>query len=186
MMNAYELPTSLFIGGASYDIRTDFRVVLDVLMAANDPELDDEAKTIVMLQIMFVDVEQIPPEHLGEACQKACEFIDCGQKDDGTPKPRLIDWQQDASIIVPAVNGVAHTEIRALPYLHWWTFLGYFMQIGEGLMSSVINIRQKKAKHTKLEKWEEDFYKENKALVDLKTLETEEQRAEKESILKWL
>ena len=186
MMNAYELPTSLCIGGASYDIRTDFRVVLDVLMAVNDPELDDEAKAIVMLQIMFVDVEQIPPEHLGEACQKVCEFIDCGQKEDGAPKPRLIDWQQDASMIVPAVNSVAHTEIRALPYLHWWTFLGYFMQIGEGLMSSVISIRQKKAKHAKLEKWEEDFYKENKALVDLKTVETEEQRAEKESILKWL
>lgn len=186
MMNAYELPTSLFIGGASYDIRTDFRVVLDVLMAVNDPELDDEAKAIVMLQIMFVDVEQIPTEHLGEACQKVCEFIDCGQKEEGAPKPRLIDWQQDASMIVPAVNSVAHTEIRALPHLHWWTFLGYFMQIGEGLMSSVISIRQKKAKHAKLEKWEEDFYKENKTLVDLKTVETEEQRAEKESILKWL
>lgn len=185
-MNAYELPTSLCVGGVEYSIRSDFRAVLDVLVSANDPELDQEMKAWVMLQIMFPDLEQIPEEHLSEACTKVCEFIDCGQKDDGKPKPRLLDWEQDGSMIVPAVNNVAHTEIRALPYLHWWTFWGYFMQIGESLMSSVISIRQKKAKREKLEKWEEKFYKENRDLIDLKTKQTEAMQQEKESILKWL
>ena len=185
-MNAYELPTSLCVGGVEYSIRSDFRAVLDVLVSANDPELDQEMKAWVMLQIMFPDLEQIPEEHLSEACIKVCEFIDCGQKDDGKPKPRLLDWEQDGAMIVPAVNNVAHTEIRALPYLHWWTFWGYFMQIGESLMSSVISIRQKKAKHEKLEKWEEKFYKENRELIDLKTTQTEEIQQEKDSLLKWL
>lgn len=185
-MNAYELPTSLVVGGVEYSIRTDFRAVLDVLIAANDPELDEESKVLVMLEIMFPDLEQIPPQDLQEACEKVCKFIDCGQKDDGRPKPRLLDWEQDGAMIVPAVNNVAHTEIRALPYLHWWTFWGYFMQIGEGLMSSVISIRHKKVTGEKLEKWEEKFYKENRSLVDLKKPETQEIKAEKESILKWL
>ena len=120
------------------------------------------------------------------AYEKACVFIDCGMKDDGKPRPRTIDWEQDAVIIIPAVNNVAHTEIRALSYLHWWTFFGYFMEIGESQLSSVVNIRQKKARGKKLEKWERDFYRENKELVDLKPHESEEIREEKQNILKWL
>ncbi len=185
-MNAYELPTSLVVGGTEYSIRSDFRAVLDVLISANDPELDNETKAWVMLKIMYPNLEDIPPEHLQEACEKVCAFIDCGQKDDGKPKPRLLDWEQDATMIVPAVNNVAHTEIRALPYLHWWTFWGYFMQIGDGLMSTVISIRQKRAKHEKLEKWEEKFCKENKDLIDLKTADSEAAKEEKTAILKWL
>jgi hypothetical protein len=108
-MTAYELPTSLNISGVDFSIRTDFRAIIDILVAMNDPELDEQAKAVVMLQILFEDWQSIPPEHLSEACQKACEFIDCGQADDNPnrPKPRLMDWEQDGDMIVPAVNKVA-------------------------------------------------------------------------------
>lgn len=185
-MTGWELPTTLNIGGRDYQIRTDFRAVLDVLRAWNDPELDDDTKSWVMLTIMFPELDEIPPEHLNEASEKVCAFIDCGQKDGGRPRPRLMDWEQDASIIVPAINSVAHTEIRLLPHLHWWSFWGYFMEIGESLFSSVLRIRRKKAKHQKLEKYEEEYYRENRTLIDLKRVESEDDRAAKESILKWL
>lgn len=185
-MIGYDLPTSVCVGGVEYPIRTDFRAVLDVLCAMNDPELDGRAKSIVLIQIMFPEWQDIPADHLEECCKQACEFIDCGQKDDGRPHPKMIDWEQDAPIIVPAVNSVAHTEIRAVPYLHWWTFWGYFMEVGESLLSSVLNIRDKKARHKKLEKWEQEFYRENKALIDFKRKETEEEKAARESIEKWL
>lgn len=185
-MNAYYLPESLMIGGASYALRTDFRAALDVLIACNDPELDDEAKSIVMLEILLPEWTTIPPEYLQEALQKLVNFIDCGQKDDGKPHPRVVDWEQDAEIIVAAVNGVAHTEIRAAAQLHWWTFMSYFMEIRESLFSNVLSVRQKKTKGKKLEKWEQEFYNENRAIIDLKEKETEEIRAEKENILKYL
>ena len=86
-MTAYELPTSLNISGVVFSIRTDFRVIIDILIAMNDPELDEQAKAVVMLQILFEDWQNIPPEHLSEACQKACEFIDCGQTDDNSNNP---------------------------------------------------------------------------------------------------
>ena len=98
----------------------------------------------------------------------------------------MIDWEQDAPIIVPAVNSVAHTEVRSVEYMHWWTFWGYFMEVGESLLSSVLNIRDKKAKHKKLEKYEQEFYRENKELIDFKRRETEEEKAARESIEKWL
>lgn len=185
-MNGYSLPTSVFVDGTEYPIRTDFRDVLDVLCAMNDPELDGRAKSIVLIQIMFPEWQDIPIEHLEECCKQACEFIDCGQKDDGRPHPKMIDWEQDAPIIVPAVNSVAHTEIRSMPYLHWWTFWGYFMSVGESLLSSVLDIRQKKAKHKKLEKYEQEFYRENRELIDFKRKETVEEKAERERIEKWL
>ena len=54
-MTAYELPTSLNISGVDFSIRTDFRAIIDILIAMNDPKLDEQAKAVVMLQILFED-----------------------------------------------------------------------------------------------------------------------------------
>lgn len=171
-MNVWSFPTSLNIGGVEYEIRTDYRVVLDLLMALNDPELSDSDNKMsaymqsrVILEIMFPDWDNIPQEHIQEALDKVAEFIDMGIGDD-SKKPKTMDWEQDAPIIIPAINKVLNKEIRAEKYMHWWTFLGAYMEIGEGLFSNVIHIRQKKAKGKKLEKWEQEFYKENKSLID--------------------
>lgn len=171
-MNVWYFPTSLNIGGVEYEIRTDYRVILDLLMALNDPELSDSDKKMstymqsrVILEIMFPDCDNIPQEHIQEALDKVAEFIDMGIGDD-SKKPKTMDWEQDAPIIIPAINKVLNKEIRAEKYMHWWTFLGAYMEIGEGLFSNIIHIRQKKAKGKKLEKWEQDFYKENKSLID--------------------
>jgi hypothetical protein len=186
MGNAWSFPTSLNVGGVDYEIRTDYRAVLDLFTALNDPELQDEseeltayAQTQCILQIMFPQCDDIPDEHIQEALQKVSEFIDMGIRDE-CKKPKTMDWEQDAPIIIPAVNKVLNTEIRAQKYIHWWTFLGAYMEIGESLYSTVIDIRQKKQKHKKLEKWEEEFYRENKSIVDLKEKYTEEELAEQE------
>lgn len=171
-MNVWSFPTSLNIGGVEYEIRTDYRVILDLLMALNDPELSDSDNKMsaymqsrVILEIMFPDWDNIPKEYIQEALDKVAEFIDMGIGDD-SKKPKTMDWEQDAPIIIPAINKVLNKEIRAEKYMHWWTFLGAYMEIGEGLFSNIIHIRQKKAKGKKLEKWEQDFYKENKSLID--------------------
>ena len=183
-MTAYELPTSLNISGVDFSIRTDFRAIIDILIAMNDPELDEQAKAVVMLQILFEDWKSIPAECLDEACQKASDFIDCGQSDDNPnhPKPRLMDWKQDGDMIVPAVNKVAGKEIRAVPYMHWWTFFGYFMESGECLFNTVVGIRSKKAKGERLDKWEKKFYQENKNIIDIKTRLSEEEQAYKDAL----
>lgn len=155
-------------------------------MMCADSELDEWYKAELTVRMLIPDWKKISVEDLEEACQKVCEFIDCGQKDDGKKKPRLIDWEQDAELIVPAVNKAAGMEIRAASHLHWWTFFSFFMEIDEGLLSTVLNIRQKKAKHKKLEKWEKQFCSENKELIYLKKPESEEVKAEKESIEKYL
>lgn len=174
MGSAWEFPTSLNVGGIDYEIRTDYRAVLDLFTALTDPNLTDENEQItaymqsrVILEIMFPDCDNIPAEHIQEALDKVSAFIDMGISDD-RKKPKTMDWEQDAPILIPAINKVLNCEIRAVHYMHWWTFLGAYMEIGESLFSNIIHIRQKKAKGKKLEKWEQDFYNENKSLIDFK------------------
>lgn len=174
MGSAWDFPTSLNVGGVDYEIRTDYRAVLDLFAALSDPELTDSDEQMtsymqsqVIMQIMFPDCDNVPHEHWQEALNKVSEFIDMGITED-SKKPKTMDWEQDAPILIPAINRVLNCEIRAQKYIHWWTFLGAYMEIGESLFSNVIHIRQKKATGKKLEKWEQDFYKENKSLIDFK------------------
>ena len=77
---------------------------------------------------------------------------------------KVVDWDKDAMMIISAVNKVAGKEIRAEKYMHWWTFIAYFMAVGESALSSVVNIRRKMIKHEKLEKYEEKYVNENPEL----------------------
>ena len=48
-MEAWELPTSIVVGGIDYEIRTDFRAILDILKTFNDPDFENDEKWIVCL-----------------------------------------------------------------------------------------------------------------------------------------
>lgn len=185
-MNKWELPVSLEIGGTGFPIRSDFRDILTILQAFNDPELDDMAKMETMGEIMYPDWKDI--EDKATALKLAIEFIDCGNEPDDKerqkPKPKLMDWEQDAGIIIPAINKVAGREIRADKYMHWWTFMGLYMGIGESVFADVINIRSKKAKGKKLDKSEQEYYRENKKMIDFARKEKQERSDSDKAILR--
>lgn len=181
---SYELPTTLEVNGTEYDIRTDYRAVLRVLEAMSDPDLDDAEKVLVAFKIIYEDFEEIPSDDYKAAFEKLMWFINNGEYDDkpNTTKQRLVDFEQDEKILIPAVNRVAGCEVRNLEYMHWWTFLGYYMEVGECTFSTVMSIRSKRAKGKKLEKWEQEFFSANRDLVLLKAKESEAERAEKERL----
>ena len=170
----YELPKSLEVGGEYWDIRTDFRDILNVIAAMNDPDLEDAEKAFVTLYVIYEDFEEMPKELYNEAFQKANDFIGRGGKK-GNNRTKLIDFEQDEHLLMGAVNRVAGCEVREKEYLHWWTFMGYFMEIGECTYSTVLNIRSKRAKGKTLEKWEREYYENNKEIVNIQErLSTEE------------
>ena len=172
------LPSTLEVGGKPYRIRTDFRDILTIMLAFADPELDDREKYVVMLTILYED-RDIPVEDVPEAIERAIWFLDCGQtNEDKKPPRKVMDWEQDEAILFPAINKVAGKEVRAVEHMHWWTFMGYFMEIEDGTFSTVLAIRQKRSKGKKLEKWELEFYRNNRKLCDLKTRSTAEEQAE--------
>ena len=94
-----------------------------------------------------------------------------------------MDWEQDISLIIPPVNKVLGQEIRAMEYLHWWTFLGAYMEIGECTFNTFVGIRDKKIKGKKLDKWEEEIYRNNYKKIDLKKRYDDNLQAEIDEIL---
>ena len=66
--------------------------------------------------------------------------------------------------------------------MHWWTFMGLFNEIGEGMFSTIVSIRSKKLKRKKMDKWEMDFYRDNKDIVDLPKKHTIEENSQLEEL----
>lgn len=178
------LPKALTVGGIDEPIRSDFRVGLLIFTAYNDVELSDQEKALTMLECLYEDFENIDPQNYNEAIEKGVWFLDGGSMfvDKPIQSKKVMDWEQDEQLIFPAINKVAGFETRAVEYMHLWTFLGFFSEIGEGLFSTVLSIRNKKNKGKKLEKHEEEFYRENKHLIELETKYT---KAEQEEIEYW-
>ena len=178
------LPRALEFAGRRWAIRADYRQVLTILEAFDDPELTDAEKAYVCLHNLYVDFGQIDPGDYGEAYRAAVEFIDCGAEGGGGA--RMMDWEQDAPLIIPAVNRVSGKEVRAEGYIHWWTFFSWYMEVGECLFSTVLHMRQKKKNGEKLEKWEKDFIQKNRGIVVLKDRLTEEEKEKRDTLNKWL
>ena len=166
-MLKYSLPEIIEIGGAPFAItnRGDYRMVLDCFSALNDEELNEQEKAIACLIIFYEDInsmEDISKIDADEAMKKMFEFFNCNQDSVGKKTShKLIDWEKDANMVCASINRVAQTEIRSLPYLHWFTFMGYYMEIGECTLSTIVSIRNKIANNKKLEKYEKEFKREN-------------------------
>ena len=176
----FDLPAALEFGGKAWRIHTDFRDVLRTLTAFEDPNLTDGEKAYICLHNTYVAFAEIPREQLQAAFDAAVAFIDHGSRDDG-PSPRTMDWTQDAPLIFPAVNRAAGFEVRSAGYMHWWTFMGYFMEIRDSVYATVLNLRGKRARGKRLEKDEQEFWRRNRGICELKRkytdAELEEQAA---------
>lgn len=197
------LPETLTVGGEDYPIRTDYRNVLDVFEAFQNPDLSDVEKWEVAIYMMFEcfscyddafeaaeagflveGAENGFP--IDEAIKQISWFISAGQPEKEVLELPAYNWTQDEQMIFSAVNKVAGRETRELEYLHWWTFLGYFNEVGEGTFSFIVGIRHKLNKGKKLEKHEKEFLAKNKELVRLekpKTKEEQEEEAKYQALL---
>ena len=182
-MSLWNLPTIAQIGGADYPINADFRDILEIFRYLDDPDRPEYVRWHIALALFYEG--EVPKEHTQEAMEYLARFISCGEPE-GKPSPKLLDWEQDAQVIVADVNKVAGEEIRSLPFLHWWTFIAFFNAIGEGQLSTLVSIRDKLRRGKKLEKWEQEYYRKNKDRVDLKTRYSAEELAEQERLKKLL
>ncbi len=175
----WNLPTAVEINGIKHPIRNkcDYRVVLDVICALNDKELTDEEKLKCALFIFYEDVSKI--EDFETATKEMFRIINDGEEEDTTieNKPQLMDWEHDFKQIAPPISRVLGYDVRTPDkYTHWYSFLGGYMEIGECVFATIVSIRSKRSKGQKLEKWELEFLREHRKMIDLpQKLTTEEQ-----------
>lgn len=170
-MDRGHLITSIPVGERELAIRTDFRDILHIFEILNDPDLLEVERYIVALEYFFVTEEYLE-EDFNDCVDAFCTFINGGDSGNGEVKPKndkpLYDWNQDFNIIIPPVNRSLGYDVREKDYVHWWTFLGAFMEIGECTFSTFVAIRNKLNKGIKLDKAEEKVYKENVDRIQLK------------------
>lgn len=175
------LPKALEIDGTEYPIRTDYRTVLIIIQALNDVNLTKQEKAEVMLECLYINWESMNVD-IEKAVEKAVWFIDGGTKYPSRSNVKLMDWEQDEQIIFSGVNKVAGCEVRNIDYCHWWTFLGYFTEIGEGVFSTYVNIRQKQARGKKLEKYEQEIFNKHADEIVIKTKLSDKEKEQLRSL----
>lgn len=178
----YDLPKSVEVCGAEYEIETDFRAILDIFSILSDEDLDAETKSIGMLGIFYFDFMKMPAEHIPEALKQCLWFINSGQEEKNKNTTKLMDWGQDFQYIIAPINRIAGKEVRLLPYLHWWTFLSYYREIGDCYFAQIVRIRDLKEKGKLKDKVDKDFYSKNRDAIDLKKRYS---TAEEEMIKGW-
>lgn len=165
------LPVEVRLDDGSYlKIRNDcdYRIVLRCFNALNDEELTMQQRTECCLIIFYENYEKIGENNLEVAVKEMFKIINCGEETDTEEKPRIMDWEHDFKNLAPPISRVLGYSVRdAKNYTHYYDFIGAYQEIGECVFSTVISIRQKKLKGKRLEKWEEEFYRENRKMIDL-------------------
>lgn len=182
----WTLPRTVEFDGASWRVQTDFRDVLEMLRwldGSADPQLTEAERWYVALALFYLDFSCMQPAQYGDACRAMATFIQAGRPENGAQTPRLMDWQQDAALIAAGTARAAGRDLRTLPYLHWWSFLGWFDSIADGPFATVVALRDKLRRGKKLEPWERDYYRAHRAEVDLRRPESAEETAEKQRLL---
>lgn len=175
----YDLPTSVEVNGKTYQIESDYRAVLDILAALSDNSLTAIEHTVAVLVIFYPDFDAMPTQDYEEALRQCYRFIghEREEKDQKKqPTTTLMSWGQDFDLIVAPINRIAGCEIRTLEYLHWYSFLSYYQEIGDCLFAHVVSIRDKKARGKTLDKQEREFYRRNRDIIDIKTDCTDEEK----------
>lgn len=177
-MDLWALPTRWEADGRAFPHKTDYRQILKLMALLSDEGRPAHLRWLTALAYFY---ECPIPHHLEQAAMEyLSDFLTCGEP--GSPGPKLLDWQTDAPEIIADINAAAGREVRAEPYLHWWSFLSFFHGIREGRLSALVTIRDKLRRGKKLEPHEQEFYIRNKAKVRLRPTESPEDAAHRKAL----
>ena len=167
MNKPWELPESLRVGQRDWPIRSDFCSALDCMVVLEADDLDEAEKAEFVCRILYPDWEEIFESGcFQEAVEAAFYFLDGGrpkkteEESAADSKGRIMSWSEDAVLIFDAINKRRQIDIRK-EKPHWWTFLGYYLEIDESLFSTVLSLRQKMRDGKKMDKYEKEFTSKN-------------------------
>lgn len=154
----------------NYKIRNDcdYRIVLDVINALNDSELDEQNRLQCALFIFYDDLSGCAD--IETAAKEMMKIINCGEEIDKKEpeKPKIMDWEKDfKNIAAPISKALGYSVRDEKNYTHWYDFIGAYYEIGECYWSQVMNIRKKRQEGRPLDETDRKFYREHKKDIDL-------------------
>ena len=177
----FSLTSTVRIGDEDYLIRTDFRVILEIFVMLDDPDLSDADKTEALIRMFYIE----RPPDTEAAIRAFVSFVDPRSSRKGKKSSsHILDWSQDFDLMVAPINHILGTECRAMPELHWHTFLSAYMEIPpDSVFARVLRIREKHCTGKKLEKYERAWYQKN---IDIVTIKSKYSKAEQEVLKAWI
>lgn len=158
----YDLPQSVIINDTEYFFRHDYKSILEVIKPFGCPDLLEEEQIEIAFDRFYIEPDKIKISDMQEAVESMMLFISCNKTNASTKKQKpLYSWDKDLHLIIRPINKVVGHDIR-LDNIHWWSFMSYFMEIGESTFATYVSIRDKKNRGKKLDKQEEEIFKNNK------------------------
>lgn len=177
-----QVPDSISINGAKYQINTNFRAGILFELMFEDTELDDIEIIYNALELYFDD--NIPGD-IKLAIEAIRWFYGCGkeikasegQKAESSPGKKIYSFEHDADFIYSAFLTQYRLDLQDIEHLHWWKFRAMFNALSEGHLFSKIMGYRAMTIDKDMSPREKKFYKEMKrqyALPDSRSLEEKE------------
>lgn len=169
-----QLPDAIRVNERIYEVNSDFRDCLRIILAFEDNELVPIEKQMVLVDNLYK--EPVAAEDYGEAIRKGVRFLDGGGQadddEDGESGPRVYSFGKDANLIFAAFQQTHGIDLQNTEYMHWWHFLTLFMDLGENtVFCSLVGLR-KRVKTGKATKAERDLSEEMGAIFEVPELDT--------------
>ena len=168
-----KFPQKIRIDDTDFEIKTDFRNCLKIILAYEDTELTIQEKHYILLQRLYKTI----PNNIEEAIRKGISFLNCGKEDsdENSLKKRIYSFDKDYQYIYSAMNQTHNIDLESIEYLHWWKFVFYFMDVSKDCtFSFIVSLRDKKNKG-KLDKEEKKVWAEMIEILDLNFNEEEDE-----------
>jgi len=124
------LPTSIEIDGRAWEINTDFRDCLRIILALEDDELIEQEKQFVLLSVLYKEI----PSNTAQALVQGSRFLNGGKAVSKVRTYRYYSMDKDAGFVFSAFKQTHDIDLEQIEYLHFWKFLAYFMDLGSNTM----------------------------------------------------
>lgn len=179
-------PNKIEVNNKIYEIDSDFRNCLKIMLAFEDPELSLMEKNYIMCDLLYN--EKIREGDEEEACKQAVKFLDCGEgkndnesmEDNGV---RLYSFKKDAKYIYNAIKVTHKIDLETIEYMHWWKFVYMFLDLDKDCFFNQIVYLRRQMSKGKLTKEEKQIWVEMRKILDL-NYEEEQDESEFEILLK--
>lgn len=171
-----KFPTKIKIDNEIYDINSDFRNCLKIIMAYEDKNLTELEKAYILLKRLYLQT----PTNVEKAIEKGIYFLDCAKEyrsdRDEPSMARVYSFNKDYSYIYSAMKQTHNVDLESINYLHWWKFVFLFMDVNKDCtFSYLVSLRDKKNKG-KLDKEEKKIWGQLREIVDLDYTQEEEEK----------
>lgn len=164
-MNALlnKFPTKIRIDNIDYEINSDYRNCLKIILAFEDDELTVEEQYYIMLSLLYKKM----PENIELAIEKAILFLNCGKEHEVLESRRTYSFSKDSEYIYSAMNQTHNIDLESIEYLHWWKFVFLFMDVDKDCTFSYITSLRYKKNNGKLDSYDKKIWIEMREIVDL-------------------